>query len=50
VTADALAAERSRLDAAGIAYELLTFDGGHVISRGVFPQILGETAVQRERR
>lgn len=50
VTADALSAERSRLDAAGIAYELLTFDGGHVISRGVFPQILGDTAVQRERR
>lgn len=50
VTADALAAEQSRLDAAGITYDMFTFDGGHVISRAVFPQILGASAAQRERR
>jgi len=50
VTADALAAERARLDAAGVPYDVLTFDGGHVISRGVFPQILGAPVAQREGR
>lgn len=39
----ALAAERARLDAAGIRYELIQFDGGHVVSRAVFPQLVGET-------
>jgi predicted esterase len=35
----ALGAERSRLDAAGLPYELIRFDGGHVITRGVFPRL-----------
>lgn len=43
VTPDALAAERVRLDAAGVSYDVLSFDGGHVVSRSVFPQLLGST-------
>jgi predicted esterase len=35
----ALGAERARLDAAGLQYELIRFDGGHVITRGVFPRL-----------
>ena len=38
---DILAAERARLDAAGIDCEVIRFDGGHVISRSVFPRLLG---------
>lgn len=41
VTSATLADESSRLNAAGIPFELMTFDGGHVISRSVFPK-LGE--------
>jgi predicted esterase len=41
VDAPALAAERMRLDAAGIRYDVLEFEGGHVISRGVFPRLTG---------
>jgi len=36
-----LAAERARFDRAGIDCELIRFDGGHVISRSVFPRLLG---------
>ena len=36
-----LAAERARIEAAGIACESIRFDGGHVISRSVFPRLLG---------
>jgi predicted esterase len=42
VTESALAAERARLDAAHIQHELIQFDGGHVISRAVFPQLIGD--------
>jgi predicted esterase len=41
VDAAMLSAEQARLDAAGIAYELIEFDGGHVISRSVFPRLIG---------
>jgi len=44
VDANALAAERRRLDGAGVRYDLLEFDGGHVISRGVFPRLTGVTS------
>jgi predicted esterase len=39
VTPEILDAERARLDAASIAYQVFTFDGGHVVSRSVFPQL-----------
>ncbi len=35
----ALAAEGSRLDAAAVPHDVIRFDGGHVISRGVFAQL-----------
>ena len=41
ITNTALADESARLDAAGIPFEVITFDGGHVISRSVFSR-LGE--------
>lgn len=41
VDANALAAERTRLDGAGVRYDVLEFDGGHVISRAVFPRLTG---------
>jgi predicted esterase len=41
VDANALAVERIRLDAAGVQYDVLEFEGGHVISRGVFPRLTG---------
>jgi predicted esterase len=41
VDAPALAAERTRLDAAGVRYDVIEFEGGHVISRGVFPRLTG---------
>jgi predicted esterase len=41
VTDSALAAERARLDAAGLPYDLIQFQGGHAINRSVFPQLLG---------
>lgn len=40
VDANMLATERARLDAAGIPYGALEFDGGHVVSRTVFPSLL----------
>ena len=41
VDAAALAAERARLDAANVPYDLIEFDGGHAVSRAVFPRLLG---------
>lgn len=38
------AAERARLDAAGLPYDVIRFEGGHVISRAVFPQLNEATA------
>lgn len=42
VTGPALSDEAARLEASGIPFELITFDGGHVVSRGVFAR-LGES-------
>jgi predicted esterase len=44
---EALGAERARLDAAGLPYELIRFDGGHVITRGVFARLRELTASDR---
>ena len=41
ISEEILAAERARLDAAGVDCEMIQFDGGHVISRSVFPRLLG---------
>jgi predicted esterase len=41
VDAAALAAERARLDAAGVQYDVLEFEGGHAINRSVFPRVIG---------
>ena len=41
VSGTMLAAERARLDAAGVPYESIEFDGGHAVSRAVFPRLLG---------
>jgi predicted esterase len=38
---ETLAAERARLETAGVPVEFIRFDGGHVISRSVFRQLLG---------
>jgi len=40
VTAEALDQERARLDAAHVPYRLITFEGGHVVNRSVFPQLI----------
>jgi predicted esterase len=42
IDAMALAAEEARLDAAGIAYQLVRYEGGHAISRAIFPRLLAE--------
>jgi predicted esterase len=39
VTPEVLDAERVRLDTASVSYQMLTFDGGHVVSRSVFPRL-----------
>lgn len=39
VTGAALADESARLEAAAIPFELITFGGGHVVSRGVFGRL-----------
>lgn len=39
-----LAAEQARLDAALVRYDVIRFDGGHVITRAVFPQLAGPGA------
>ena len=36
----AWATERARLDAAKVPYDAIRFDGGHVVRRGVFPQLV----------
>jgi predicted esterase len=40
VTAEMLAAERARLETSGIPHEVIEFDGGHVVSRSVFPRLV----------
>lgn len=40
ITPDAWETERARLDAAAVAYRLVNFAGGHVISRKVFPELM----------
>ena len=41
VTEEVIAAERARLEAAGVSHDVILFDGGHVISRSAFPRLLG---------
>jgi predicted esterase len=40
ITEDVLATERARLDALGIPYDVIAFEGGHVVSRSVFSRLL----------
>ncbi len=47
VTAEMLASERTRLDASGVPYEVIEFDGGHVVSRSVFPRLVASDASDR---
>jgi predicted esterase len=44
VDAAMLAAERARLDAAAVPHDIIEFDGGHSVSRAVFPRLLGEAS------
>ena len=44
----AFAAERARLDAARLPYDVIQFDGGHAINRAVFPQLVGLSGVTGE--
>lgn len=39
ITDDMVATEKARLDGLGIRYQLIPFDGGHVVSRSVFDQL-----------
>jgi predicted esterase len=39
VTAEMLAAEEARLRQAGVSFDVIRFDGGHAVSRSVFPQL-----------
>jgi len=39
-----LAAEQARLDAAKIPFEVIRFEGGHVINRAVFGRLIGSDA------
>lgn len=39
VTDDMLSAEQNRLDGAKVPYDVIRFDGGHVVSRAVFPRL-----------
>jgi len=39
ITDEMVGAEKARLDGLGIGYELIPFEGGHVISRSVFPKL-----------
>jgi predicted esterase len=41
VSEDMVAMEEARLRKAGMPFELIRYDGGHTISRGVFPRLLG---------
>jgi len=42
ISDEIVATERNRLETAGIGCEVIRFDGGHVISRSVFPRLLGD--------
>jgi predicted esterase len=44
VTPELIDAERTRLETASIPFRLLTFDGGHVVSRSVFPMLTARDA------
>jgi hypothetical protein len=35
-----LVAEQARLDAGAISYDVIRFDGGHVITRAVFDRLI----------
>ena len=39
ISDEALAAEQARFDAARVALDVIRFDGGHAVSRAVFPQL-----------
>jgi predicted esterase len=39
VTDEMLSAEQARFDAARVPYDVIRFDGGHVVSRAVFPRL-----------
>ena len=39
ITEEMVANERARLDGAGVPYDFVGFDGGHVVSRSVFPRL-----------
>jgi len=41
ISEEILAAEQARIETAGISCESIRFEGGHVISRSVFPRLLG---------
>jgi predicted esterase len=42
ITPEVWETERVRLTAAGVAFRLVNFDGGHVISRKVFAELTAE--------
>ena len=44
VSNEMVAAEQARLEAAGVPFDVITFDGGHVISRAVFPKLRAASA------
>jgi predicted esterase len=42
IDANALNAEQARLEAAAIPYHLIQYDGGHAVSRSIFPRLSDE--------
>lgn len=44
VTDSMLAAEQARLEAASVPHDVIRFEGGHVITRVVFPQLVASRA------
>lgn len=40
VNEEMLTAELARLDAAGVPHDVIRFDGGHAVSRSVFPRLI----------
>ena len=44
VTDAMLAAEQARLDAAHVPHDVIRFEGGHVVSRAVFPRLRADAA------
>ena len=42
-----LSVEQARLDAARVPYDVIRFDGGHVVSRAVFPRLRATDASDR---